>query len=108
MFTSGALSLRRSPSTSFFECKNRCQYSYMKPTGRQVNMPCISMGPVIASLVLYMTKHICTQILSRQLYRKGGARKIRRLASLMKEHTVLTEFFWDFIEEILNYLMVSV
>ena len=108
MFTSGSISLRRSPSIDFFECSNKCQYSYMKPPGRHVNTLSISMGPVIASLVLYMTKHICTQILTRQLYRKGGARKIRRLANLMKEHSVLKEVFLDLLDEILGYLAGSV
>ena len=103
MIPHGSISLRRSFSDGALGYDNKCQYSYMKPVRCPTKMASILMGPVVASLALYVTERLLTRMMAGQLLRKGIYRKMRRLTGMMMEHSILADLLSDFLEELSDY-----
>ena len=59
-----------------------------------------TMGPITASVVLYVVERVLTRAVHGQLLRRGIARKIRRLVAMVVEWHVLYEVFYDLLEDL--------
>ena len=59
-----------------------------------------TMGPITASVVLYVVERVLTRAVHGQLLRRGIARKIRRLVAMVVEWHVLYEVFHDLLEDL--------
>jgi hypothetical protein len=59
----------------------------------------ISMGPVTASLGLFVMEKMVSRIIKRQLFRKGVVRKLRYLCKMLVEIETLYEVFYDLLED---------
>jgi len=104
MISYGVMSLRRSPSNGFFDNK-KYHLEYKKSPRCQLHKPCISMGPVVASIILFVLQRFCTRLVSGQILRKGIPRKIRRMIKMMMENDVIADVFSECIEDLLNHYM---
>ena len=104
MIPYGAISLRNSPGAVYHGINKKCLLGHMKAPRRQQQRP-VSMGPVVASLIAFVINRFVTRVLAGQLFRKGIPRKIRRMTKMMMEHAVITDVFFECLEDILNYFL---
>jgi hypothetical protein len=80
------------------QLQNRCRRSHdIRYSNTQ-----ITMGPVAASLSLYIVERVLTRIYKRQLFRKGIIRKARYLIKMVLEISTLYEVFYDLLEDIMT------
>jgi hypothetical protein len=72
------------------------------PTHRRTatygNMPII-MGPVTASVTMYVAERVLSRLAKRQLFRKGVIRKIRYLAKMLIDFEMVYEILYDLLED---------
>jgi hypothetical protein len=62
----------------------------------------INMGPVAASLTLYVVERVLSRMSKRQIFRRGIIRKARYLVKMMLEMSTLYEVFYDILEDIMT------
>jgi hypothetical protein len=62
----------------------------------------ITMGPVAASVSLYIVERVLSRMYKRQLFRRGIIRKARYLVKMVLELEILYEVFYDVLEDIMT------
>jgi hypothetical protein len=62
----------------------------------------ITMGPVAASVSLYIVERVLSRMYKRQLFRRGIIRKARYLVKMVLELEILYEVFYDILEDIMT------
>ena len=75
----------------------------MKVTRLQSPQLSLSMGPVSAAVLVYVTKRFLSRLMAGQILRKGVSRKIRRLTHMILDYEILVEIMKDFLEDIVYF-----
>jgi len=74
----------------------------MRVTRLQSPQLSLSMGPVSAAVLVYVTKRFLSRLMAGQILRKGVSRKIRRLTHMILDHEILVEVMNDVLEDIVD------
>ena len=72
----------------------------MRVTRLQHPQLSLSMGPVSAAVLVYVTKRFLSRLIAGQILRKGVSRKIRRLTHMMLDYDILVEILNDVLEDV--------
>jgi hypothetical protein len=59
----------------------------------------ISMGPVTASVTMYVAERVLSRLIKRQIFRKGIIRKIRYLFKMLIDLEMVYEILYDILED---------